>query len=166
MLVTTTDGHLVEVPFATGVPRAVYDLGVDLDQGGTTVTLAGGGYAVLDRHALRGERLIVVPVEGDPLAYPLPDGYEQLRSAEAGRVLLLGNDLSGMLLVLGYRDGRLRELGQEASEGILIGCNGGGDFYFAQPDGAVALVEHDAEGLPFRHWYSVESMLEDTSEEE
>jgi hypothetical protein len=43
--------------------------------------------------------------------------------------------------------------------------NGGGDFYLAQPNGAVDLVEHDAEGLPFRHWYSLESMLEDTSEE-
>jgi hypothetical protein len=325
MLVGTTGGHLVEIPLATGEPRAVYDLGHDIEDGGTTVALAGGGYAVLDRHIVYGDRLILVPADGGgPLVHTVSDRYmyDQMRTACDGRVILLGNDLPGKLLVLGYRDGRLRQLGEvtkgfeflgfwwgdggfelwpsrpycwsedgtaeitgleaawdaafaadstetdlplapladrrppsvfaatppigapepeaaptprsygtfgpylsallesighsparetpdpaildlttplmdpelltllhacarhdttytdigdfrvgvipgfgEYYGGIAIGTNGGGDYYIAKPDGAVDLVEHDAEGLPFRHWYSLESMLEEVSAE-
>jgi hypothetical protein len=50
--------------------------------------------------------------------------------------------------------------------GILIGTNGGGDYYVAKPDGGVELIEHDAEGLPFKWWVSVEGMLEDVGSDD
>jgi hypothetical protein len=69
MLVATTSGHLVQIPFDTGAPQPVSDLGCPLEDGGTTVALAGGGYGVFDRVPSREDRLIVVPAEGEPIRF-------------------------------------------------------------------------------------------------